>query len=63
MLLKGYQKHQQTLTVEMENINVPAPPPHNCDMISEENITDNHVTRQREKTKDNVGNWVKQFDN
>ena len=45
MLLKGYQKHQQTPTVEMENINVHAPPLHNRDMTSEETITDNHVTR------------------
>ena len=39
-------------TVEMENIDVPASPLDNLSRISEENITDNRVTRPRAKTKD-----------
>ena len=39
-------------TAEMENIDVPASPLDNLSRISEENITDNRVTRPRAKTKD-----------
>ena len=41
----------ETPTVEMENIDVPASPLNNLSRISEENITDNCVRRQRAKTK------------
>ena len=41
----------ETPTVEMENIDVPASLLDNLGRISEENITDNRVRRQREKTK------------
>ena len=42
----------ETPTVEMENIDVPASPLDNLGRISEEDITDNRVRRQRAKTKD-----------
>ena len=41
-------------TVEMENIDVPTSSLHILNMISEENITDNRLRRQRVKTKDSV---------
>ena len=41
----------ETPTVEMENIDVPASLLDNFGRISEENITDNRVRRQRAKTK------------
>ena len=41
----------ETPTVEMENIDVPASLLDNLGRISEENITDNRVRRQRAKTK------------
>ena len=44
----------ETPTVDMENTDVPAPPLHNLSRMSEENITDNCVRRQRAKTKDSV---------
>ena len=44
----------KTPTVEMENIDVPASPQDNLSRISEVNITDNRVRRQRAKTKDSV---------
>ena len=44
----------ETPTVDMENTDVPAPPLHNLSRMSEENITDNRVRRQRAKTKDSV---------
>ena len=44
----------KTPTVEMENIDVPASPLDNLSRISEVNITDNRVRRQRAKTKDSV---------
>ena len=44
----------ETPTVEMENTDLPASPLHNLNMISEENITDNRVRKQRAKTKDSV---------
>ena len=42
----------ETPTVEMENIDVPASPLDSLGRISEENIADNCVRRQRAKTKD-----------
>ena len=44
----------KTPTVEMENVDVPASPLDNLSRISEVNITDNRVRRQRAKTKDSV---------
>ena len=41
----------ETRTVEMENIDVPASLLDNLGKITEENITDNRVRRQRTKTK------------
>ena len=41
----------ETPTVEMENIDVAAPLLDNLGKISEENITDNRIRRQRTKTK------------
>ena len=44
----------ETPTVEIENIDVPASPLHYLSVISEQNITDNRVRRQKAKTKDSV---------
>ena len=49
MLLKAHQKHQPI--VEMEKTGVRASPLDNLSRISEENIRDNRVRRQRAKTK------------
>ena len=38
----------------MENIDLPTSPLYNLGRISEENITDDSVRRQREKSKDSV---------